>query len=686
MKVVTIWQKSGTIALVRDSIGDLYTPKSELPAPGNFDLHIPTREKLDVTDIPLPAGVSYFIDSLEDDLEETSNKLKNLLQGAIENRLLIVTASDSIKRKQRLTELAIKAIDMTRILEVSLPISCLSPTLTKGGVSYSDIEARRRTNFSRQDIYSIRSEEPYLTSLDCLTPHVLLRYAENREIWFPERVDGECYLTSEHNYEDGGFYHSQLVPFTLTGQEILANAPSNYSEKSSQNPRHGIVRALRLIKNHESLPPSLVTVQSDVADLRFASSWANNTVCQGSTFGDLRNAELSALGEAYERYCVNIIDTRTLVTGSGKSLHEAGLNPARPADFVLFSQEQIARFEGRFELFDENTLTTWVKGRTFHGEERLVPVSMVFVNHRRLSKFGRYPIPPINAPAYAGISAGQTYTSACINALQEIMERHATMCWWHNPANNPRLSIPKRGPVASLVQEFKAKGNQICIVGIENRFNMPIYAATIFNHDFGIVNTGFGCRPTNEAAILKALTEACILQAGSFDLLNPHGELFMAIERGELWDGIAKPWRADRRYLDYYPSDFSTMNDLMLQQQVYLDQRLLPRVEPWLFPAQSHAYFYEDIHFNSEHEELAFYVSKLQEMGLEPITVDITSPDVRSLQISVIRVVVPGLVPNFAAGDLHLGRMAIQYEPVLLGQQSVPTRIDEINRNPLPHC
>ena len=94
MKVVTIWQKSGTIALVRDSIGDLYTPKSELPAPGNFDLHIPTREKLDVTDIPLPAGVSYFIDSLEDDLEETSNKLKNLLQGAIENRLLIVRLSD----------------------------------------------------------------------------------------------------------------------------------------------------------------------------------------------------------------------------------------------------------------------------------------------------------------------------------------------------------------------------------------------------------------------------------------------------------------------------------------------------------------------------------------------------------------------------------------------------------------
>ena len=73
-------------------------------------------------------------------------------------------------------------------------------------------------------------------------------------------------------------------------------------------------------------------------------------------------------------------------------------------------------------------------------------------------------------------------------------------------------------------------------------------------------------------------------------------------------------------------------------------------------------------------------------MHLEPIMVDITSPDVRSVRISVVRVIVPGLVPNFAIGDLHLGKGAIQREPVLLGHALTPTGVEQINRNPLPHC
>lgn len=686
MKVVTIWQNSGVITLVRDSEGDLYIPKEETPMPDSFDLYIPTHPEVELTSIKLPDSVLCFIDSLEDCTEQSTKKLKKLLETKGSSNLLIVTASDSIQRKDRLAEIAVSQTYMTRILEVSLPISCLSPTLTKGGLSYSDIESRRKTNFLQQDVYNIKSSSAHLTSIDGLMLYVLWQYAENREIWFPVKVDGRCYSTSEYDFKSHAFYHSQLVPFRLTGLNDLPTAPHMYSDLESQNPRHGIIKKLRRIKNHESLPASLITVQSDVADLRFGTDWANNTVCQGSTFNDIRSAELSALGEGYERYCANIIDLTKIYKGNVNSLFDEGLRTVNPTDFVLFTDEQLRKFNGRFEKFTENTETTWIKAKSFNGEQILVPVSMVFVNHRRLKGFGNYPLPRINSPAYAGISAGKTVTSASVNALQEIMERHATMCWWHNPSNNPGLSIPKRGPISDLVKEFQRKGNQVSIVGIENRFRIPIYAATVLNSESGVINTGFGCRPTNEAAIFKALTEACTLQTGSFDLLNPDGELFKAIERGELWEGIAKPWKADRKYLDYYSPDFTTMNDLMLQQQVYLDQRLLPRVECWLFPSQKCDYLYPDIHFKSDSEELNYYLSLLQNMGLEPIVVDVTSPDVRTLKISVVRVIVPGLVPNFAVGDIHLGKGTIQYEPVLLGQRETPTPIDQINYNPLPHC
>ncbi|MDO4411676.1 YcaO-like family protein [Cutibacterium sp.] len=598
-----------------------------------------------------------------------------------------MTASDSVERKGALAECGVNSSKKTRILEVTLPISCLSPTLTAGRLTYADIVSRRKTNFPRKDIYEILSQESYLTSLDKLTFYILQQFILHNEVCFPEKQDGASYSASEYDVLSQVFIHSDLIPFRLTGNRAIPLAPSDYTEAASQNPRHGIVKRLRRIENHPTLPSSLITVQSDVADLRSASCWANNTVCQGSSFNNLHNAELSALGEAYERYCVNIIDPYKVVIGSANSLKRNGLTPVNPSDFVLFTPEQIHNFGGRFEGFHNETVTTWTTGKTFKGEEKLVPVSMVFVNHRRLQKLGDYPLPHINAPAYAGISAGRTVTSACVNALQELMERHATMCWWHNPPHGVRLSVEKDSFIGNLVTEFENKGNVVSIVNIENRFHVPIYAATVLNVESGIVNTGFGCRLTNEAAILKALTEACTLQAGSFDLLNPSGELFMAIERGELWEGIAKPWRQDRRYLDYYLSDFSTMNDLMLQQQVYLDWRLLSRVRPWLFPQQTaRGYFYPDCHFENLDDELNYYVKILDSMSLEPVMIDVTSPDVQTLQISVIRVIVPGLVPNFAVGDLHLGNHVIQNEPVLLGYQKEPTSLDKLNVYPLPHC
>lgn len=686
MKVVSLWQDLGAITLVRDSQGDLYSPKERISTPENINLYTPTHESISLIDVPILEGIEYFIDTLAEDVHQAMARLNQSIENTPNSNLLIVTASDSIERKRALVECATNQSMTTRTLEVSVPISFLSPTLTKGGVSYSDVEARRRTNFPRKDIYELVTKEPYLTSLDVITIDVLNRFVQNREIWFPEDTDGTDYSTTEYEFSSDVFYHSELIPFQLTGSKHLNNAPFDYSQLASQNPRYGIVKTLRKIKNHATLPSSLITVQSDVADLRFSSPWANNTVCQGSTFNDLRGAELSALGEAYERYCANIINLGDVVVGSADSLSSQGLNPINPTDFVLFTPEQIQAFDGRFEQFNEHTITTWIRGKTFRGQEKLVPVSMVFVNHRRLQEYGDYPLPRINAPAYAGISAGRTTTHAYINALQEVMERHATMCWWHNPPSNARHFISRNSFIGTLVEEFEQKGNSVSIVNIENRFRIPIYAATVLNENSGIVNTGFGCRPTNECAIMKALTEACTLQAGSFDLLDPSGELFKAIERGELWDGVAKPWREDRHYLDYYPTDFSTMTDLMLQQQVYLDQRLLNRVEPWLFPAKSTEDAYPDYHFDSPEEELTFYIEKLENMSLEPVMIDVTSPDVKALQISVVRAVVPGLLPNFAVGDLHLGGQVLQWEPVLLGYQSEPTPLEELNLNPLPHC
>ncbi|MDO4909883.1 MAG: YcaO-like family protein [Corynebacterium sp.] len=686
MKVVTVWSKLGHVTMIRDHCGDIYIPKDKTLVPESVHLHVPVSDPPNIGDLPVVDDFSVFIDTGYEDLISLSEKIMDLAQSSEHEDLLIVTASDRDERKGELSQAALEHFQRVRLLEVSLPVSCLGPVFTKSGVSYEDLRLRRMTNFPNTRVYEIYSTHLTVSSLDQLIPHVLQAFLTRNCVKFSADETGFEYITVEYDFAADEFYTSELIPFHLVGESDLAPAPFNFADIQSQNSRHGIVKKLRRIKNHDSLPNSLITVQSDVADLRFATDWANNTVCQGSTFSDVRKAELSALGEAYERYCVNIIDTERLIKGSAKTLGNLGLDVVNPGDFVAFDAEQSQIKRGRFEVFDDDTETTWIDARDYEGKAVLVPVSMVYVNHRYLKRIGDFPIPPVNSVAYAGISAGHTWAFACVNALQEIMERHATMCWWHNPPKDLGTVLPETGVFPGLIKEFEDRGNAVSIVGIKNRFELPIYAATLYNSDARIVNTGFACRLTNEEAILKALTEACTLQAGSFDLLRPDGELFKAIEREELWEGAARPWREDRQYLDYYSADFAEMNDLMLQQQVYLDPRLLERVSPWIFPEEKTGFLYPDTELDSYEAEYEFYIKKLTDLGLRPVFVDVTTPDVRALGIFVVRAIVPGLVPNFAVADLHLGKGTLQFEPVVLGQATNPTAFEDLNINPLPHC
>jgi hypothetical protein len=63
----------------------------------------------------------------------------------------------------------------------------------------------------------------------------------------------------------------------------------------------------------------------------------------------------------------------------------------------------------------------------------------------------------------------------------------------------------------------------------------------------------------------------------------------------------------------------------------------------------------------------------LASMGFNPISVDITSPDVSELGWMVIRIVVPGLIPNFPASYPPLGLSRIQVESARAGKDCITT-------------
>ncbi|QWW19667.1 YcaO-like family protein [Schaalia sp. 19OD2882] len=449
----------------------------------------------------------------------------------------------------------------------------------------------------------------------------------------------------------------------------------------------GIVTRLRTISHHEALPECVTTVQSDVTDIRVISQWSNNTVCQGSAIDDVDEARRSAVGEAIERYCVNVINSDSFVIDDYDTLVSSGLHPVAPENFVLFSPDQHAQPGFRFAPFTRSTRIPWMPAHNLtRDREELVPVSMVHVNYNRTGTILGEPVssfPRIAPVPYAGIAAGHDTEGALVNGLEEIIERDATMIWWHSkPTINPVALSTKS--VDEVVEQFKAKGFSLTFFILPNEFRIPVVAAVLRNDHHRTCNIGFSCRPTLDKAALKAVTEAATLFDGAIDLLNPEGRMFTAIERMELSPNMALPHRQDRAYLDTINWDYDSVHDLMIQQQLNLDPRAQAERSPHLDRPEVPASHYPVD--EGESRCSAYYRDKLEAAGYEILTVDVTTPDIRACHGTVMRVLVPGLVPNFPAGDITLGRGRILNAYHRMGLHDRAQTPDQLNRFPLPHA
>ncbi|MFV9423713.1 YcaO-like family protein [Microbacterium sp. S1037] len=437
--------------------------------------------------------------------------------------------------------------------------------------------------------------------------------------------------------------------------------------------RAGVITRVRDVRHHARVPAGLVTRQADVADIRAVTSWANNVLCQGSAFDDAASAQAAAVGESVERYCGNILDTLPVRHGSFAQLRRAGVPALDPRRLVLYSDAQYAAPGFPFVPLDADLPVHWVPGRSaVTGREIWVPASLVYVNWYSADVAAA---PPTNFCAFAGIAAGPSEEFAVTSAIEEVVERHATMVWWLNAQPLPRVE----GVSAPAV----AERSRVSFVQLDNEFAVPVAAAILHDDDDQLVNVGFSARPDFASAASKALTEAYTLQEGSRDLLHADGLHWRVMTEGELNGRAFKPWRADRRYLDDFRPDMHDCDDLMVQQQVYLDPRAGERMERLLRPASGRPI--DSVPRMPERSRVAM-IAALERADVEPIVVDITTPDIRSAGLTVVRVVAPGTIGNAPAAFPFLGHGRVQRIAVELGWRETPLPEDEINLFPLPHA
>ena len=204
-----------------------------------------------------------------------------------------------------------------RVGWVPLTLHCsriwLGPFVTPGhGAGYEDLEARRLAAAGDPESHQALGR-PSLTGDSGADPDRLAGLFDEavRRLADPGFRAGDLAI----EIDAGGTRRHPVLPLPGTTARPRTHRPEDLID-----PETGLVLRTRRIAHHRSIPTSLHTVQADVCTLRRVSRWANNTSCQGSSFGDPDAARAAAIGEAAERYCGNILDTLPIEHGSWTAL------------------------------------------------------------------------------------------------------------------------------------------------------------------------------------------------------------------------------------------------------------------------------------------------------------------------------------------------------------------------------
>jgi ribosomal protein S12 methylthiotransferase accessory factor len=461
-------------------------------------------------------------------------------------------------------------------------------------------------------------------------------------------------------------------------EQADATAGAHLTPDDVVNQNTGIVLRLRQIKYRTQLPSGLIYVESQTADMSRLHPWASNIYNAGSAWDDLERAKKGATGEAIERYCGNAIDEDRLVYGSYDELRRQGRPAVDPRRLALFTPRQYAEPGFPFVPFDTAVRTHWVQGISLASStEIMVPASLTFINWNT----GRFEFdPPLHPAYYPGIAAGHTLDAAISNGLEEVIERDAAMVWWLSGCALPTVT----GAPAEFARSRLGPDSpmNVRLVPLPNRFGVPTFAGVVHDAQHAIGGFGLAARATPEEAATKALLEGFGLVEAAVDLQRPDGGFWHDYEALGLRQAV-KPIRADRHYLDSYRKDFRDVTDLWCQLQVQLDPRSWDTVKARLSGPETRGW--ERLP-RVESRTAAQYVKRMCDAEFEPIYVDVTTADVAAAGWHAVRVIIPGLVPNFPTAFPPLGGDRVATEPVRLGWAEEPLTPAAVYSFPMPYA
>ncbi|MBV9439705.1 MAG: YcaO-like family protein [Candidatus Eremiobacteraeota bacterium] len=354
----------------------------------------------------------------------------------------------------------------------------------------------------------------------------------------------------------------------------------------------------------------------------FADDFAKGRLGGSGTSLDEDHASAVAVAEALERYCMVMFADRDVVVASA---NELGADATDWRAFPAPSDAELADPKCRLRRFDPDARIRWVRGWSLtHGRRTFVPLVMT---HLYLTLA---PAEHFWLPISTGVSAHTDLRRACVSAICEVIERDAIALTWLARLPLPRLEIEGDGPdeAASEVAAARRRSaayaffdattdlgipTTLCIQSVagHSRLSQLVSCATHFSPGAAL------SKAVREAACVSTLfEEPAEVPADVADFTHlMHGSTFMA--------------RAEQRH----------HFDFLLNAQ-----RSVPLAhQPADLPTEPGA-------------QLDHLRDLFRRKNMDVVLVDLTVDEVRSYGLSVVRAVIPALMPmTFTHRTRYLG-------------------------------
>jgi ribosomal protein S12 methylthiotransferase accessory factor len=117
---------------------------------------------------------------------------------------------------------------------------------------------------------------------------------------------------------------------------------------------------------------------------------------------------------------------------------------------------------------------------------------------------------PCFASSSNGLASGNSHLEAALHGLSEVIERDAITRYAMNLDKGRRLLAPETITselCRELIERCRRAGAQVYVEDISSELGVPVFQASLSLDDqYGLLS-GYGCHPSRETALARALTE-----------------------------------------------------------------------------------------------------------------------------------------------------------------------------------